>query len=480
MKNDFTPRLLRAIALASAAIGALLAVAILANEAKAADEGAEFRWSAAVESPPVDRPTLESVRLDSAIFAATRADLADVRLRNAQGQPVAFVLRGVPATKERTVVKSWPAVEQGAKPMAPTGLEIFIDPPRDQVGPVDGISIDTPLRNFEQQVRVYASSDSQDWRPVSPPTVIFDYSRFVDVRNVQVPITPTADRHFRLLIDNVTAEEAAQLQELSRHFQGTKEVDRTDRTVIDRRPFRVDRIIFHRRVVETETTGAQTVPYPTTDFRTVQDPEHQQTGLEFTSHGEPLSAVRLLTDETNFSREASLQIAESGRGVEMERARWQTVASATLVRFSLGSLDKNELSIRCPEQRGRRYRVVIENGDSPPVAFSGVEVEGPEYELVFLAVPGKSVTLDYGWPDASPPRYDTAAIQASLAAGGPIAYAELAEPVENLSAAKSPGWNFGSMLANPWVVACLIAGLSVALGWGLYRAARRIDVPPQA
>jgi hypothetical protein len=364
--------------------------------------------------------------------------------------------------------------------MAPTGLEIFIDPPRDQVGPVDGISIDTPLRNFEQQVRVYASGDGQDWQPVSPPTVIFDYSRFADVRSVQVPITPTTARHFRLVIDNVTAEEAAQLQELSRHFQGTKEIDRTDRTVIDRRPFRVDRIILHRRVVETETTGAQHTQYPTTDFRTVQDPEHQQTLLEFTSHGEPLSTVRLVTDETNFSRAASLQIAESGRSAESERARWQTVAGATLVRFSIGSVDKNELSIRCPEQRGRRYRLVVENEDSPPVSFSGVEVEGPEYELVFLAVPGQSVTLDYGWPDAAARSYDTAAIQAGLGAGGPIAHAELAEPIENLSAAKSPGWNFGSMLANPWVVGGLIAGLSVILGWGLYRAARRIDVPPAA
>jgi len=67
-------------------------------------------------------------------------------------------------------------------------LEIFIDPPRDQVGPVDGISIDTPLRNFEQQVRVYASSDSRIGGR-SARDGDFRLFAVVDVRNVQVPIT---------------------------------------------------------------------------------------------------------------------------------------------------------------------------------------------------------------------------------------------------------------------------------------------------
>jgi hypothetical protein len=473
------PRIV-ASACACAAIGTLLAPPMARGDSSAtAADVSPLRWSAAVELPPVEQATLAAFFLDSAIFAATRPDLADVRLRNRQGEPVALVLRRVLATKQRTVVKTWPAVERGAKPLPPSGLEIFIDPPRDQEGPLDGISVGTPLHNFEQQVRVYASSDGQDWQPVSPPTVIFDYARFVDVRSVNVPITRSSERHFRLVIDDVTAEEAAQLQELSRHFQGTKEVDRSDRTIIDRRPFRVDRISFYRNQLETETTGVQTARYPATDFRTVQDAEHKQTLLQFNSAREPLSTVRLLTDETNFSRAASLEIAEAGSN-EGARVRWRTVATATLLRFSLGTLKKDELSIAFPEQHNDRYRIVIENGDSPPVAFSGVEVEGPEYQGVFLAEPGQSLTLEYGWPNATAPRYDTAAIDASLAAGNLPARAELAAPVENTAAAKSPGWSLSALLADKWVVTCLVAGLCIALGWGLYRAARRIDVPPAA
>jgi hypothetical protein len=200
--------------------------------------------------------------------------------------------------------------------------------------------------------------------------------------------------------------------------------------------------------------------------------------LEFNSRHEPLSTVRLLTDETNFSRAAALEIAEAGSGADGARVRWRTVARGTLLRFSLAALKKNELALVCPAQRGDRWRVAVENGDSSPIAFRGVEVEGPEYQAVFLAAPGQSLTLDYGWPGAVAPRYDTAAIDASLAAGNSPLRATLAEPVEN--PIKPPGRNWPGLLADKWVVGCLIAGLSVILGWGLYRAARRIDSAPPA
>jgi hypothetical protein len=467
------------------------------DDRAAAADGSPFRWSAAVETAraeagPVDavpsdavpseaapagQATLEAIVLDRAIFAATRGDLADVRLRNRQGEPVAFVLYETPATKQHAVEKTWLAIERGAKPLPPKGLEIFIDPPRDLAGSVDGISIGTPLRNFEQQVRVYSSSDGADWQPAGPATVIFDYSRLVDVRNVHVPIFRGSDRHFRLVIDDVTADEAAELAELSRRFQGNQEIERSDRTIVDRRPFRVDRITFYRSQVETETTGLESVRYPASGFRTEQDPKNKRTLLEFDAGNVPVSSVRLLTGESNFSRSAALQIREEGSDAMAKSPRWRTVANRTLLRFSLGTLKKDELLLRCPEQRNERYRIVVENRDSPPVSFDGVEVEGPEYQLVFLAAAGQSLTLDYGWPKAAKANYDTAAIQASLAAGNLPARAELAAAVEN-QPVERPGWNLTALFGNPWIVVCMVAGLSVVLAWALYRAARRVDGTP--
>ncbi len=326
---------------------------------------------------------------------------------------MAFVLAGRhPTTTQRTVVKHWTAVQTGAKPVAPDGLEIFFDPPQDQAGPFDAVSIETPLRDFEQQVRVFSSADGQNWQPLSPPDgCVSDYSRFVDVRSVEIPISQTTDRHFRLVIDDVTAEQASQLSELTRHFRGTEETDHTDRTVVERRPLRVDRITLLSHRVETELQGAKKIAYPTTDFQVHQDAKQKRTMLDFQTDGEPLTSLTLLTDQTNFSRTVTLQVLSRAR-----EDQWQTVSSATLARFSFQTLKKTELTLTFPEQRATRYRLIVENRDSPPVSIRGVEAEGPEYQLVFLATPGQTLRLEYGWPDAPAAVYDTAAIDASLAA----------------------------------------------------------------
>ena len=84
----------------------------------------------------------------------------------------------------------------------------------------NGLSLITPLKNFEQQVRVLTSTDGQLWEPPVAQTMIFDYSRFMDVRNDKVSFEPTARRHFRIIIDDVTAEQQSDLMELTRRLHG--------------------------------------------------------------------------------------------------------------------------------------------------------------------------------------------------------------------------------------------------------------------
>ena len=132
-----------------------------------------------------------------------------------------------------------------------------------------------------------------------------------------------------------------------------------------------------------------------------------------------------------------------------------------------------------PEQRGNRFRLVVTNGDSPPVEFTGVELQGPQYQLVFLAAPGQPLTLEYGRAGARRADYDTAAIDRALADGiGPEPVA-LGEPIENLAAPPSP-WTLTRLFGDGRVVAAVLGTLVVLLGWLLYRASRRIDLAPPA
>jgi hypothetical protein len=450
------------------ATGVWLALVLTAGDTFAAKKDTSaFRWSRSVDTPTIEQPTIEAIVLDGPIFAGSRADFVDLRLCTAGIKGVAFALRQTPTTKNETVVQRWTALERGAKPLPPGGLEIFFDPPDNQAGPFDGITIDTPLRDFEQQVRVYSSADGQDWQP--------DYSRLVDVRSVEVPIQRTTQRHFRLVIDDVTAEQAAQLHKLSRRFRGGEETERTDSSVVERRPFRVDRIELFAKALAIAKTGVQTVVYPTDGFRVIRDPQHKQTLVEFSGNDQPLSAIKLLSDETNFSRAVSLEVAMPEPGKDKDR--WRAVGSGRLTRFSLDALNKDELTLKFPQQRGNHYRLIVENGDSPPVAFTGVQAEGPEYQLVFLATPGQTYWLEYDWPAARQANYDTAAITAALARGTSPQWVALGPPTENPAAPAGP-FTWAGLINDTWVVVTVMVVLSVILAWGLYRASRRIDLEP--
>src|SRR5262249_26261559 len=152
------------------------------------------------------------------------------------------------------------------------GLEITVERDEDDKHPrPNGLSLITPLRNFEQRVRVYTSDDGKDWQPAGDEAVIFDYSRYMDVRSDSVPFPETARRHFRIVVDDVTAEQQSQLVALTRRLQGADETERTEQVVVDRRPFRIDRVEFWREAESDQATGDEKTSYPVSKHRVEQD-----------------------------------------------------------------------------------------------------------------------------------------------------------------------------------------------------------------
>lgn len=425
-----------------------------------------FRWQRDVELPEITETTAVAVPLDEPFYAATRDRWPDVRLYDSKGDIVSFLIRPAKGTKTRTDRHSW-AAEQTAARVEPEGGLVVELALREKEPPPTGIRIVTPLRDFEHQVRVESSADGTTWVSAGPPGVIFDYSRFVDARNDTVPFTAGDHRRFRFSISDVTAEQESQLLELHRRLQGGRETNRTERTTIARRPFRVDRVDFYRDEVRSQATETRMNTYEPTRFTQTEDEKEHQTLVAIVAGRQPVTAITVQTDDKNFSRSVTIESVFKNAG-ELRKAE----TLGTLTRFAVGSLQRDELTLKIPESRATRYRLLIENGDNLPLAISGIGLSGPLYELLFLASPMEKYRLDYGSPDAEPGRLDTAALEAVLNEGPPKFTGTLADARENLSAplARWRPWN------DPNVLISAIVLLTLLLGWGLWRASRRMDV----
>lgn len=450
-----------------------LALVCLGAGAPALADEPAFRFGREVKPPPLKQEELLAITLDSDVFAATQAGLADVRLHDADGKAVPYLLRKRQTTRARAVRTTWPARDPTARPLDDGGLEITVHFEDDDKRPhPNGLTIVSPLRNFRQRVRVFTSADGERWEPTGEETVIFDYSRYMDVRNDSVSFPETGRRHFRIVIDDVTVEQESDLLAFTRRLQGDKELERTEQATLDRRPFRIERIDFWREVQQDRVTGDEKTAYPVAEHRVTEDREQHRTTIEVDTRRQPMTSLELETPDRNFSRHAVVEV-EVVQGVTKN---WKKIGEGTLSRVDFKNLKRDELAIAFPESRPAHFRIIIENRDSPPLVVSGIKAEGNVYELLYLAAPDRHDQLVYGSEEAERATYDTAAIEELLRNGFQPSPAELGP--EAATAVRPAPFRWSKLLNNPFLVGGVVAVLVMALGWALYGAARRMDKMP--
>lgn len=448
-------------------------VALLLTSLALADEPAT-RWTRNVTLPPLDDESLAAMPLDSAIYKEAAEGLTDLRLLDEDGREISFLIRRAQETGTRTNRQYWPATDIEAQPTEERGLEVIVPLPEEKKP--DGIRINTPLKNFQQRVRLFVATEAGDWQPVGEPSVIFDYTRYIDVRDVDASFDPAEATRLKIVIDDVTAEQEGRLLQLTREL-GPESVTRTkERFVIDRRPFRIDRIEFWREVEEKRVTGMKQAEYDVTNADITETIDDHETTLEFSMAREPITSLELITNSNNFSRRVLVEIPMTDDDDE-----WKEIGQGTVTRIALGDFLKEELKVTIPETRSTRFRITIANRDSPPLEITAVKAQGPVYELVWLAKPESSPRLVFGASDFDPPNYDVRAISELLDEGFVPAAATLDTEVREAPLDDAaPPFRWSALFDDPRVVFSLIAILAAILGWALFQAGHRLPDPEGA
>ena len=106
---------------------------------------------------------LLTVRFDADVYDHTSPDFSNVRVEDDRGQSVAFNLGEVRGTDSRTVRATWQPKTTTARREDVDGEErLFVTLTLDEDAAIPtGLTILTPLHNFEQTVVVESSSDGE-------------------------------------------------------------------------------------------------------------------------------------------------------------------------------------------------------------------------------------------------------------------------------------------------------------------------------
>ena len=185
--------------------------------------------------------------------------MPDFRTFDSKGQEVPCLIEKDTEIRTQTV-RETSASEVVSLHEQDNAVEVVVSLDRD-APPADGLTIYTPLSNYERRLRVFGSDEGKDWSMLVGNGLIFDYSRFMDVRNSQIRLPKNHYRKLKIIIDAITDSSESPFMELTRELKDGAEQGRTERTTLERRPLRIDRLeLWHETQQE---VGRQDKKRPT-------------------------------------------------------------------------------------------------------------------------------------------------------------------------------------------------------------------------
>jgi len=449
--------------------GLVICLAFSGGEPARAESSSLFRFWKPLDRGPSQDEEIIAFRLDSDIYDATRGGYPDLRVVDESDAELPYQLEPDVEFLEERSRRTFAAKVQSLRHEG-NSLELRLSLPEKSPS-AEAFTISTPQSNYERTVQVFGSNDGADWKPLVTDSLIFDYSRFIDISNREIVLPANNFREFRLVIGDVTDEKRSPYKELTRTFRKGQEVEFTERTTTELRDFRIDRIEVAHTSVQQKVRTRKTMSYPVANFESKEDPSRKQTILTVRTRREPISNFTLVTPSRNFHRRAVVEVPV----VQGTKTEWLEVGSATLTHIGFRDLRREQLRIDIAERREEQYRIVIHNEDNPPLEISGVEVVGNVYRVVFLAQKSQTYRLFYGSESAPAPKYETAVVLAALRREDfqPV-MATLGAETKNPGFGVEPGFALRKLLNNWLFLGSVICLMVVVLGWSLFRAGQHL------
>lgn len=331
------------------------------------------------------------------------------------------------------------------------------------------IDFQTPLRNFEKSVTVRAGDGGNEWNTLVENALIFDRERFLDFRRTSIALPDNEARYFRVRISEATDEQRSVVREISRTVGDQSGASVTETSTVATRTFRIDEVRF--RTEQREASESDAVRnYPAEIKERTENPETTSTEILLETSRAPVSSLTFQSPDENFRREVRIQVPLLSKPDE-----WRTIKTGRVHRYHIDEFHDEDLSVEFETNRVEAFRILIENGDSPPLAIDEVLVSGDRFEGLFLAEPGTEWSLYYGndSKDLTAPRYDLAALNIAKNRSIP------AEPIRVGEERTNPDFTKKATnldwMEQKWVLWIVIAVVVSGLILILFQAGKKIE-----
>jgi Protein of unknown function (DUF3999) len=344
----------------------LLVAALVCTESLGAITPSEWRFNQAIDVPATG---LARVNLSLETLNAARSDLADVRIIDGAGSEVPYLVDRPMPRRESTL-----RAQELVTALEPTATRITLTTGTRSL--LKGVIFETPPGvEFIKAVQVEGSHDGATWLQLATDKPIFRMSD--GAANPSVSFSEGVWEYLRLTIDDS----------------------------------RTPAVPFTGVLLQVAETNAPAEPFPFT-LKT-HDESFGVTRLSLDLGAMNLTVASLGIEATDavFVRPVTIAVPE----LADDDIREQTLCTGSVYRIDLNGKVESNVEIPIDKQiAGRELIVLIDNGDSPPLAVTGVHGTRRVTNLVFFArEPGRYQLLS-GNSQCPAPRYDLSELDNQL------------------------------------------------------------------
>jgi hypothetical protein len=455
---NIIPRGLTSIALFIGCVFSLLTPSVIAVDIES------YSFVRSITPIPAEEE-LAAITLDNIIWSHSPSTPPDIRIAGEEGHVIPHLLQKATEQRMRSVREQCGSTLGVVKELPGNQLEVSVS--LNEKAPLATIiEFVTPLKDFERQITVQGKDASGVTTTLVENALIYDYSRFADVRHCSVTMPPNNCRTFSIIIGNVTDEAQSPQRQISRTEEQGEEVRMIENTTVRTRPFRMDSVKLYR-VNETESHRIDLKQQMPVKSWSVERPTgKKQTVVGIETANQPLTGFILETSNRNYTRRMRVEIPDG--------KSWRPVGRSSISRISFRRLLREENRITFSERRSTRFRLVIEDMDNPPLDITGIKAIGPVWQALYIASPGLQAKCYYNSGNPAPPRYDTTAIMRILDGGfAPVEFT-FGEPVENSGYRRSNG-SWKDLISSKAFFIGAVAIMIAVMAGALVKAVRRLN-----
>ena len=410
--------------------------------------------------------------LDEELYASTAHNFSDIRVVNeANNMEQPFLLEKALRTKQVLRERECQSKVLSLGQLPDNRLQLLVQLKEKGCKP-NRLTFYSSIKNFEKSVRISGSHNQKNWRLLVEDQPIFDFQRYMDFSNLQVRFPASEFSYFKIDVGNITDLKSSPYMEISRVYKDGMGDSVSGSTKIERRDFRMEKMVFHTDSLEKSLKQTEKQSYPVNLINQRINEKEKTTEIILESTHQPISEFILETTSTNFNRQVlvqSLRINSPGNS-------WETISTSSIRKLDLANIHRHQMRVVFPEHREEQYRIVIQNHDNPPLHIDNVTAKGSKYRILFFGYPGQRYRIFYGNEKMQQPSYDLANILPTVRKGKKLKKLNLEAEMANPNFQESSfTFNF---LNHKILLTAMIVAMVITLVWGIYHAIRKVDQLP--